>query len=164
MANDELPDCKPWERQEDEPAEAYERFLIYRNMGPQRSVQAAYQSTVPGRKGTKKPQRSGTWGSECAKWSWVERAHEWDIDGLSRHGERAIVAVAALLEMMAVNALEGFAKHKPKSFAEVIELVKLLGGYVNDEALERLRRRKDVRVKVVEPKRIGRTDANGKVP
>jgi len=59
----------PWDRRQDEPAPAYARFLIYRNLGPRRSLAQAQE--VCGVSLGRLKQLSGLW-------SWPARALAWD--------------------------------------------------------------------------------------
>jgi len=59
----------PWDRRKGEPAPAYARFLIYRNLGPRRSLAQAQE--VCGVSLGRLKQLSG-------QWSWPARALAWD--------------------------------------------------------------------------------------
>ena len=63
------PPAKPWERQPDETANAYQAFVLYRDLGVERST-----SKVAAQLGKSK--------NICDRWStqksWVERVHQWD--------------------------------------------------------------------------------------
>ncbi len=80
-----------WDRQQDEPNLWYERFVIFRDLGPDRSLEAAYQayeaekqqkaakssnSASPPKMRPKRP--SGAWYENCNKWQWRERAELYD--------------------------------------------------------------------------------------
>jgi len=77
----------PWERQQGESAKAFDAFECYRMLGPDRSLQAAWEKhyTRPGtllarqRKGKEQAgQFPGYWGAWATKWRWRERAAAWD--------------------------------------------------------------------------------------
>ena len=66
--NDEL---KPWERQPDESAKAFEAFVIYRDMGLQRGVRKV------GDQLHKSLTLMSRWSSQH---NWPERAAAWDVE------------------------------------------------------------------------------------
>lgn len=63
-----------WERQPGEPARWYERFTIYRRMGPRRSLLGAAK-LYRARPLFKLP---GSWQQNAELWRWKQRAEEWD--------------------------------------------------------------------------------------
>ncbi len=87
-----------WEHQEGEGAKALEAFECYRMLGPDRSLQAAWERyyTRPGtlrarqRRGKEEAgQFPGYWGAWATKWGWTERAAAWDeeVAALARDQE-----------------------------------------------------------------------------
>ncbi len=88
----------PWDRQEGETAKAFEAFECYRMLGPDRTLQAAWERyyTRPGRRrerrGKGKEEASqfpGYWGKWARAWQWRERAAAWDeeVAALARDQE-----------------------------------------------------------------------------
>ena len=71
MTNDSSP--KPWQPQPEEPPEWYNRFHIFLNMGPSRTLAAAYREWA---NSDGKP--SGAASRQSAKWNWKERAMAYD--------------------------------------------------------------------------------------
>lgn len=79
-------------RQEHEPQMWFNRFLLYRNLGPKRTVKAALEqergrikalkSTASkngkATKGDREIQIPGSWKKACIQWRWIERAQAWD--------------------------------------------------------------------------------------
>ena len=64
-----------------------------------------------------------------------------------------------MMKEIAIRALEGASKYEAESLADVIELAKLLGGYVTSETVERVRSRR-LGVRPVEPKRLAYKQAD----
>jgi hypothetical protein len=84
---------KPWERGKGESSIAYQAFLAYRDLGPFRTLDRAYQS-YPGRKmGVKGAtgRASGRFYSYFATYAWEERAAAWDAH---IQAQRDLVAAA----------------------------------------------------------------------
>jgi hypothetical protein len=70
----------PWERQgEDESNLWYDRFVLYLQMGPSRSLLGA-ENLEKDRKGQEKSDvsASGAWRKAANEWKWKERAEAWD--------------------------------------------------------------------------------------
>ncbi len=106
--------AESWDKLPGESDEAYARFLIYRNVGPRRSLKRAYlhylrvYDEFTG--GTKRLHVPGSWHADCASNFWCDRAVAWDIRNLSAYGARVAVlhvrAVAILAEKNARHAVK----------------------------------------------------------
>jgi hypothetical protein len=130
---------RPWDQRETESTAAYARFLTYRNLGPTRSLDAAYQiySGVP--VGAKKPKRRpGSWQRECRDLDWTARAEAWDVSMLSESSARVVVTVIRALEAASVRVLEGLLEpgSKPKGWSELLEGLMRLVPYVPPEMVK----------------------------
>lgn len=70
--SDDAPERKPYDMLEDETAKAYNAFMIYKNLGPERTIDKVRQKLG-------RPER---YLSQLQTWStkhnWVERAEAWD--------------------------------------------------------------------------------------
>ena len=67
-----------WERQPGEPARWYERFTVYRRMGPRRSFLGAAKLHCE-QAGSKLPWKlPGSWQRNAELWRWRQRAEAWD--------------------------------------------------------------------------------------
>ena len=85
-----------WERQSDEkgkpePIRWYNRFVIYREMGPDRSLLGAYKLFLVAQNGEGEPGRNSRpvkapspWTRECERWQWKVRAEAWDMENIRR--------------------------------------------------------------------------------
>lgn len=74
-----VPDRDPWEKQKGESAKAFAAFAIYRDLGPNRSLQKASQAiaeTAPRRKVETILQQLKEWS---AKYGWVDRCDAYDV-------------------------------------------------------------------------------------
>ena len=84
-----------WEQQPGESDAAYVRFLLYRNLGPARSIDAAYQMM-----NNEGHQRApGQWKRDSVTHRWQERAQAWDVHNLLTQGQRAAVLYVAVVEL-----------------------------------------------------------------
>lgn len=75
--NDEI-----WNPQNDEPALWYRRFLIFRDLGTNRSLHAAWVKNrtshdFPPKETDAMPE---TWRTAAEQWNWAARAAAWDAD------------------------------------------------------------------------------------
>jgi hypothetical protein len=70
----------PWQRQKDEPIEWFERFDLYRLMGPgRRSLLAVYRRSDPARSAAKCV--NPAWRKAERDWQWRQRSEAWDLYG-----------------------------------------------------------------------------------
>ena len=84
-----------WERMAGEPVKAYAAFCVYRDLGPNRSIDKAYWSTREQHENGKRASRRWTMWSSA--YSWRSRAEAWDahLDAQRRHAEEAAAAESA---------------------------------------------------------------------
>jgi hypothetical protein len=79
MAIDSLDSHAPYEQQPGESAAHFAWFHAFLEMGPGRSVRAAFASFHPSAPDSpKKPQVSASWKAASNKWNWRGRAGAWD--------------------------------------------------------------------------------------
>ena len=70
---------EPWTRQQDETPRQYECFCIYRDLGPGRSLDAAYRKELATKAQQKRNTRAtGTWTRWYTSNQWKSRAEAWD--------------------------------------------------------------------------------------
>jgi hypothetical protein len=69
---------KVWERQEEEAPLWYERFCVYRTMGPKRSIAKTFE-VVKQRDGLGGKEPGSSWMQAAANWMWERRAQAWDM-------------------------------------------------------------------------------------
>jgi hypothetical protein len=140
-----------WEQHEGEPGKAYERFLFYRDLGPTRSLDAAYEAYInseafeaPNTKSLEKASRGikryrapGQWREDCVTYQWVFRANQWDIFMLSVAGKSVISDFYKLLAVMTNQTLETMRKGQlvPVTYGQALEGLQILGNYVSPEAV-----------------------------
>ena len=116
---------QPWDRQKGESARAFEAFLVYLQMGPERSVRAVAQKL------SKSHTLAGRWSST---YHWVERCRAWD-NYLQQEAKKAAAAavrnmnrrhaqMAAAIQGTAMQALQerGADMVNPNNFAAIVKL------------------------------------------
>lgn len=131
-----------WERQEDESDAAYTRFLIYRNLGPSRSLDAAYRASLGDAAKRRKPPRvSGQWQDDSAQFHWPERAAAWDIYTLTAVGMQAVVKWVNALDQAIEQTLIHLkaSTRKPRTWKEMIDAVVALGNFIPSETVAEIR-------------------------
>ncbi len=113
---------KLWQRREDEKPLWYNRFKRYLDLGPKRSIQAAFEQErgqVKALKSTKKQQKRhlaavaqvqvpGSWKAASVKYQWVERARAYDtsiVDTMTERWIEVYLAEDYTLVMDRVTAL-----------------------------------------------------------
>ena len=140
---------KPWDKRADESTEAHNRFLVYRNLGPARSVRSAYEESLRfAEKGGKRQTRvkssknpSGQWERDCTIFDWPERAAAWDEAGLLEAGDAVACKFVSTLDRVYVRMLETLrdAKCKPgtKTWSALIESLVVAGAFVPKDFFNR---------------------------
>jgi hypothetical protein len=123
----------PWDRQTGEPPAAYARFLIFRALGPARSLGGAY-GVYLGEPDAKRP-APGRWRRDSVRWSWQERAVAWDIDQLSTQGIAAIAAFVAAVNKASLCLLEAMFDPNIRiaDWGQIAELLEVIGRHVPTE-------------------------------
>src|SRR6266702_972252 len=84
-----LDDRDPWDQLPGESKEKFEKFEIFRFLGPFRTVPKAYRKwramqNIPSTTAT-----SAAWYGNANKWRWQERANAWDDHVREQHEEDA---------------------------------------------------------------------------
>jgi hypothetical protein len=130
----------PWLRQQGEPEAAYARFLIYRNLGPARSVRAAYLEHAGAAEGRER-QIPGSWQRECARWSWVSRAESWDCHVFTTAGEQAVVALVHAFRDLGRACVRRMAGRAPKTWDELLRSLEFLARVIPKESIAGLHAR-----------------------
>lgn len=132
------PKKHPWDQRKGESGEAYNRFLIYRNLGPARTLDAAYRLFAGAEDGGKR-QAPGCWWEEYREREWRERATAWDLHNLKEHGRDAALAFVAAIRDVAMRALESLATDmRPASWDELLETMRVLNTLVGPDAIAAL--------------------------
>jgi hypothetical protein len=67
-----------WNKRASESTQAYAAFCLYRDLGLERSLNAAYRSTQRQRPNRPAPAAPGAWTEWSGKYAWVERAAAYD--------------------------------------------------------------------------------------
>jgi hypothetical protein len=122
----------PWDQLPDESDAAYCRFLVYRNLGPSRTLVRAYRAYLRGfelgQGGQKGP--PGSYREEAVRFRWRERSEAWDVANLRRYGNKLAVLYVAGLEQVAAKFLRAARKYKPgdKAWPQVLDTMVQLAG------------------------------------
>lgn len=74
---------QPWDRLENEPARWYDRFTTYLLIGPQRTIKAAWLHHAAGTLIPHKRTLPGSWSRAASRYSWCDRARQWDDQELA---------------------------------------------------------------------------------
>src|SRR5262245_39637721 len=142
---------EPWHRLDDESDSSFVRYLIYRNLGPGRSLQLGaevyYSSQHDDPERTKTSQApGGHWKEESARHNWVKRARAWDVAMLSVHGMDAVNAFVVCLERAAEKAAQALDRLEgPQDWAEVLSSLQVLSGVIPEEVIRELATNGDLR-------------------
>jgi hypothetical protein len=130
----------PYERQPGESAKAYAAFVIFRNLGPERSVLKAYRQKT-GKEQAK--QAAGLWNSWATDHHWHKRADAWDahLDEENRKAqEQARRGMAERHATMAMGLQRKALERLQKMEAQELAASDVLRYLVEAAKLERLAR------------------------
>jgi hypothetical protein len=137
MTTDEV---KPWDQREGEPEAAYVRFLIYRNLGPARSLDLAYRTFQEGQEGAPESverRAPGQWYGDSRTFAWVERARAWDIAMLAEHGQDAVMVFVGCLKQAAVKVLRSLDRlDGPADWKSAMESLNVLSSLIPAETIK----------------------------
>lgn len=131
---------EPWEQLENEPNASYAKFLIYKSLGLDRTLEKAYQFYLASNKekapkGSKKPQLldlllpaqnvsvPGSWKKESREFSWKKRAELWDISELRKTEKVTFSKQVSIIRGFAEKLEEAIKdpKIKPKNFFQLLQ-------------------------------------------
>jgi hypothetical protein len=142
----ESDDLHYWDQLPGEAGAAYARFLIYRNLGPARSLQSAYQAYADSgkvQKGSKKLHASGQWQKDAKQFEWAERAQAWDIHMLTHQGREVVLNFIAGLQKLSQKALAALSDEniKPSDWHSVVNAINTIGNFIPGETVVALQDR-----------------------
>jgi hypothetical protein len=137
------PERKPWEQRPDEPEAAFVRFLIYLNLGPGRSLNAAYRTFLSNlgeaTEGHERPQAPGQWHRDMRLFGWLSRARAWDVAVFSEVGREAAIALMSYVRALAVKGLEALAESSgPADWKDHLETIHALSSIIPQETFAAL--------------------------
>ena len=116
---------QPWERQKGESAHAFEAFLIYLQMGPDRSIRAVSQKLAKSIPLIKRWSSTNNWVERCRAWD-NHIQHEAKKAAITevRNMTKRHVTMAQQIQSAAMLALKkmGSDMVNPKNFAAVVKL------------------------------------------
>lgn len=121
-----------WDKRESESDEAYVRFLVYRNLGPARSIDKAYAATNR----SKAKRASGQWNEDSITHEWTKRAVAWDIAQLSQLPAETTTIILEAIKEFARKTLHAASgdEYKPKG-REVRENILVIAALVSPEII-----------------------------
>ncbi len=140
MAEAKTIERNPWEQLDGEPNEAYARFLVYRNLGPARSVLLAYaslRSAAPRSKDKPTQRAPRIWWENYRAFQWKDRAAAWDVSQMANAVPEAATTIFKLMGETARACLAEVANGniKPQSFVELKDMVVILGNFISPEVI-----------------------------
>lgn len=130
-----------WDQLENESNAAYARFLAYRNLGPGRTLQRAYEShkaTLPAKKRNKTKTFTQQWANDSTQFRWVERATAWDVENMLQQGERTATLYMQFMERYLQKLYAALDNVEPEKFDEVTKGFATLGQFFTPEVLAQL--------------------------
>lgn len=139
--------AEPWDKLSGECDEAYSRFLIYRNLGPKRSLKRAYlhflRTDDEYTGGIKRLHVPGQWHRDCVDQFWVDRAAAWDVRNLSAYGSRLAAFHVRTITQLAEKNARYAAKLNPgdDGWTDLMASVKAVQGFLTPEVVRGIQER-----------------------
>lgn len=123
--------ARPWDQLKDESDNHYFLFLIYRNLGPGRTLTKAHrfhQKEIAGRD-TAPASPGGVMKEACRTHRWPERAIAWDVWNLQLYGAHTAVCYVMALRNIARRAFAMSKTAKPgtQEWRDLVTAMKELG-------------------------------------
>ena len=137
----------PWDRIEGESQEAYVRFLVYRNMGPRRTLDKAYRKFLrefyDGVEVHEKTRAPGSWQDDSVGHFWGERASAWDIRNLSAYGTKVAALHCEAVARLAAKTLRALAQTDPgdPGWRDILEGMKVVVVFLSPELVSAIESR-----------------------
>ena len=138
---------EPWDRLPNETPPAYARFLMYRNLGPRRSLRRAYLHDLRVSDGytggVKRLHVPGQWYADCAANFWVDRAAAWDVRNLTAYGARLAVLHTRAVTTIAEKNARHAAKLNPgdDGWTDLIASMKLVAEFLTPDIIRAIQER-----------------------
>lgn len=132
----QLPSPAPWEQQDREPNRAFEHFLYYLYSPRPRKLAVAYRAMNPDAKDA-----SDLWRREAKTWQWDERALAFDVEQISRHGQKAVVNMVHAIELLSERVMESLNTQRGEvwTYEQTITAIRILSDLVPAETVAALR-------------------------
>lgn len=116
---------QPWERQKGESAQAFEAFLTYLQMGPERSIRSVSQKLAKSKTIIDRWSRNNHWVERCRAWDncLQQEARKAAVSEVRQMNKRH-VTMAQEIQKAAMQALKemGSDMVNPKNFAAIVKL------------------------------------------
>lgn len=139
---------QPWDRLPDESPDAYTRFLIYRNLGPNRSLRKAYLNYLRSEDGFSGPATAklhipGHWHANSVTYQWVNRSAAWDVRNLMTYGAKVAVLHIQTLCIIAKKTARAARETElgGEGWLDVVAGVRLIGDYLTPEVVRGIHER-----------------------
>lgn len=131
-----------WDRLAVEDDLDYSYFLVFRNLGPRRTLRAAYRHFAASFGNAQKTPLSGVnvpekWKSLRRDNRWVERAAAWDVHCLKSVGCRVAVNQSQAILSLSREAVRAARKVHidPEQTAELLDVMRTIQGYLTPETV-----------------------------
>jgi hypothetical protein len=112
----------------------YRKFLIFRGLGPDRSMLKAYKKYAPERSAYSV---SGDWSRAAKRNHWQERARAFDKDCLDRAGKASVYELTLLLKdcIRVMGKAIRSGNVKPESWSQLLEGITLVSQIIPPSAV-----------------------------
>lgn len=132
-----MDELKPWQQLDGEPNRAYEHFLHYLYSPRPRDLTKAYKGVFPDSNG----RVSDLWRKEAKLWQWEERAHLFDVEQITKHGQEVVVNMVDAMRLLSRRLMEAISTQRGEvwTYEQTITAFRLLSELVPAETVATLR-------------------------
>ena len=137
--------AEEWRRMAGESTADYAAFLLFRNVGPTRSLRRAYQlwqqqlaNYVQPPKGSPRQKPPGSWQTRYRKWEWKRRATCWDVHRMAYTGAQVAAIHTQTVVNVAVKVLKASKVTGPDDagFAAMLNGMRQVQAFVTPEIVQ----------------------------
>ena len=139
---------KSWEHQPDEPEDAFDRFVYYRDLGPTRSIDKAWRAwrltAENASPGITDRRADGHWRSDSVEHSWRTRARDYDAHRFRTTNSAVLQKFTENLHSLTLGVGIALEEIRPQTFKEICYAIRLLSRIIPQETVTVLLREPDL--------------------
>jgi hypothetical protein len=122
----------PWAQQQDEPNRAFEHFLYFLHSQRPRNITKAYKAFNPDASRV-----SDMWWKEAKTWQWEDRALAYDVEMISKHGQRVVADMVSIVGTLAERVMDSLNTQRGEAwtYEQTITAIRLLSELIPAETV-----------------------------
>ncbi|MCL5950741.1 MAG: hypothetical protein M1132_03310 [Chloroflexi bacterium] len=124
-----------WDRLDGEPLAAFNKFVVYRSLGPGRSLgkAAALYGRSSSRSNRAKLRRpSGRWSTLSVRWAWVSRAQAYDCWVVLSNSDKAILGFYEGVTVAIEKSVRELKETNPKGWKQASQTLATFASFISN--------------------------------